>query len=130
LPISKKRHFGEGITKEDMAKLQWLNPKLVAQVSFTEWTHSGLLRHATFLGLRDDKDPKEVMRERPNARGSSLSMTRCRSESTSAPRSRKGIGSCSGGMLFHSHLPERNYDASSVTRPTKATIATRARRPG
>jgi bifunctional non-homologous end joining protein LigD len=47
-----------------MAKLQWLSPKLVAQVSFTEWTHGGLLRHATFLGLRDDKDPEEVVRER------------------------------------------------------------------
>jgi ATP-dependent DNA ligase len=64
LPINKRGHFGEGITEEDMAKLQWLSPKLVAQVSFTEWTHGGLLRHATFFGLRDDKDAKEVVRER------------------------------------------------------------------
>jgi bifunctional non-homologous end joining protein LigD len=47
-----------------VAQLQWLNPKLVAQVSFTEWTHGRLLRHATFLGLRDDKDSKEIVRER------------------------------------------------------------------
>ena len=63
LPLSKTGHFGEGITKEDMAALQWLRPEVVAQVSFTEWTNSGLLRHATFLGLRGDKDPKEVIRE-------------------------------------------------------------------
>ena len=65
LPISKRSHFGEGITEEDMEKLQWLNPKLVAQVSFTEWTNGRLFRHATFLNLRDDKEPKEVVKERP-----------------------------------------------------------------
>jgi bifunctional non-homologous end joining protein LigD len=63
LPLSKTGHFGEGITKEDMETLQWLKPGLVAQVSFTEWTSYGLLRHARFLGLRSDKDPREVPRE-------------------------------------------------------------------
>jgi bifunctional non-homologous end joining protein LigD len=63
LPTSKKSHFGEGITADDMNKLRWLKPKLVAQVRFTEWTSYGLLRHATFAGLRDDKEPAEVTRE-------------------------------------------------------------------
>ena len=65
LPSSKKGHFGEGVTAEDMPKLRWLKPKLVAQVAFTEWTNYGLLRHATYLGLREDKDPTEVVREAP-----------------------------------------------------------------
>lgn len=64
LPLSRTGHFGEGITKEEMLKLQWVRPESVAQVSFVEWTNSGLLRQATFLGLRGDKDPKEVIRER------------------------------------------------------------------
>jgi bifunctional non-homologous end joining protein LigD len=64
LPTSRKSHFGEGITVEEMAQLCWLKPKLVAQVSFTEWTNYGLLRHATFEGLRDDKSPREIVRER------------------------------------------------------------------
>lgn len=67
LPISKTGHFGEGITKEDMAKLKWLRPERVAQVSFTEWTSSSLLRHATFLGLRNDKNPQEVVKEEVQA---------------------------------------------------------------
>jgi bifunctional non-homologous end joining protein LigD len=46
-----------------MEKLHWVRPERVAQVSFTEWTSYGLLRHATFLGLRDDKDPTEVVKE-------------------------------------------------------------------
>ena len=63
LPSSKKSHFGEGVTAEDMKKLKWLTPKLVAQVRFAEWTSYGLLRHATFLGLRDDKNAREVRRQ-------------------------------------------------------------------
>jgi bifunctional non-homologous end joining protein LigD len=63
LPTSKKSHFGEGITADDMNKRRWLKPKLVAQVRFTEWTSYGLLRHATFVGLRADKEPAEVTRE-------------------------------------------------------------------
>lgn len=39
----------------------FVNPKLVAQVSFTEWTKDGKLRHPVYLGLRDDKDAKEVV---------------------------------------------------------------------
>jgi bifunctional non-homologous end joining protein LigD len=63
LPSSRKSHFGEGITADEMTMLCWLKPKLVAQVSFTEWTSYGLLRHATFEGLRDDKEAKAVVRE-------------------------------------------------------------------
>ena len=63
LPGSRTSHFGEGITTEEMKELCWLKPKLVAQISFTEWTNYGLLRHATFEGLRDDKEPRSVVRQ-------------------------------------------------------------------
>jgi bifunctional non-homologous end joining protein LigD len=63
LPGSRTSHFGEGITTEEMKELWWLKPKLVAQISFTEWTNYGLLRHAAFEGLRDDKEPPSVVRE-------------------------------------------------------------------
>ena len=41
----------------------WVEPELVAQVGFTEWTSAGRLRHPRFLGLRDDKAASEVVRE-------------------------------------------------------------------
>jgi DNA ligase D-like protein (predicted ligase) len=44
--------------------VSWVAPELVAQVGFTEWTGHGRLRHPRFLGLREDKDPKQVVRER------------------------------------------------------------------
>jgi bifunctional non-homologous end joining protein LigD len=43
--------------------VQWVSPRLVAQIGFAEWTSAGLLRHPRFLGLRDDKAPTEVRRE-------------------------------------------------------------------
>ena len=44
--------------------VHWVRPKLVAQVGFSEWTPDGKLRHPRYLGLRDDKRPKQVVRER------------------------------------------------------------------
>ena len=41
----------------------WVEPELVAQVGFTEWTRDGRLRHPRFLGLREDKSATEVVRE-------------------------------------------------------------------
>ena len=42
---------------------RFVEPNLVAQVQFSEWTHLNTLRHPVFKGLRDDKDPKSVVRE-------------------------------------------------------------------
>ena len=44
----------------------WTRPELVAQLGFAEWTGEGRLRHPRFLGLRDDKRPTDVVRERPS----------------------------------------------------------------
>ena len=44
-------------------KPHWVKPQFVAEVKFTEWTADGKLRHPTYLGLRDDVDPREVRKE-------------------------------------------------------------------
>jgi bifunctional non-homologous end joining protein LigD len=43
----------------------WVEPELVAQIAFMEWTSDGRLRHPAFLGLRFDKPAREVVREEP-----------------------------------------------------------------
>jgi bifunctional non-homologous end joining protein LigD len=43
----------------------FVEPELVAEVEFTEWTKEGILRHPAYKGLRDDKRPREVVREVP-----------------------------------------------------------------
>ena len=47
------------------SNVHWVQPRLVAEVGFSEWTTDGELRHPRFQGLRDDKDPAEVVREVP-----------------------------------------------------------------
>ncbi|HUQ39540.1 MAG TPA: non-homologous end-joining DNA ligase [Acidimicrobiales bacterium] len=42
---------------------RWVEPELVCDVEFTEWTHNGTLRHPSYKGLRSDKSPGEVIRE-------------------------------------------------------------------
>ena len=46
---------------------RFVRPQLVAEIEFTEWTRDGMLRHPSYKGLRDDKDPTEVVRELPSA---------------------------------------------------------------
>ena len=60
-PASARR--GEAITAEVMKKIQWLRPKLVAQIEYTEWTKGNHLRHSKFVGLRNDKKASEVIKE-------------------------------------------------------------------
>jgi bifunctional non-homologous end joining protein LigD len=45
---------------------RWVKPELVAQIAFAEWTRDGRLRHPRYLGLRDDKPAREVVREEPS----------------------------------------------------------------
>lgn len=45
--------------------VHWVEPKLVAEVAFTEWTRDGRIRHPSFQGLREDKAAADIVRERP-----------------------------------------------------------------
>jgi bifunctional non-homologous end joining protein LigD len=63
LPEKSKGRWGLGITPAVMKRCQWVKPALVAQVKFTEWTLDDQLRQPVFLGLRTDKEAKDVVRE-------------------------------------------------------------------
>ena len=61
LPEKKRTQWA--LTREEMKNCVWLKPELVAQIEFTEWTPDGHLRHSKFIGLREDKEAGEVVRE-------------------------------------------------------------------
>jgi bifunctional non-homologous end joining protein LigD len=63
LPSTRTSHWGEGVTAEDMAALKWVKPTVVVEVAFTEWTRDANLRHAAYVGLREDKPARDVRRE-------------------------------------------------------------------
>lgn len=64
LPEPRNRSGRQGLTASQMRFCHWVEPRLVCQVRFTEWTDDGHLRQPVFLGLREDKEPGEVVRER------------------------------------------------------------------
>jgi len=58
-PVPARAWTGPGV--------HWVKPSLVAESAFSEWTNDGRLRHPSFKGLRTDKRPRDVVRERPAA---------------------------------------------------------------
>jgi bifunctional non-homologous end joining protein LigD len=69
LPETHRSRWGEGLTAEDMKKCLWTQPALVAQIEFLEWTDSDHLRHSKFAGLREDKNPRNVVKEQATEPG-------------------------------------------------------------
>ncbi|HVF70324.1 MAG TPA: non-homologous end-joining DNA ligase [Chthoniobacterales bacterium] len=64
LPSKQGGQWVQGITPSMMRKIEWVNPAFVCQVKFAEWTRDAKLRQPVFLGLREDKAPMEVIREK------------------------------------------------------------------
>jgi DNA ligase D-like protein (predicted ligase) len=65
LPETRQTRWGEGLTADVMKKCVWVKPELVAQIEFLEWTEGDHLRHSKFVGLREDKDARLVVKEEP-----------------------------------------------------------------
>ncbi|HWK68257.1 MAG TPA: DNA ligase D [Rhizobiaceae bacterium] len=57
--------FAERLAADDARQVRYVRPELVAEVEFRAWTADGLLRHASFRGLREDKPAQEIVREIP-----------------------------------------------------------------
>ncbi|WP_205030454.1 non-homologous end-joining DNA ligase [Psychroflexus aestuariivivens] len=55
----------EDFNDDNNGDYHWLKPKYVGEFGFTEWTDDNKLRHPRFLGMRDDKEPEEVVKEEP-----------------------------------------------------------------
>ncbi len=83
----------------------WVTPRLVAQVAFTEWTSDNRLRHPSFLGLREDKAPAEVVKEEPVA-----------VEKVSRARGRAGSRSEKPATVTLSHPERVLYPRDKITK--------------
>jgi DNA ligase D-like protein (predicted ligase) len=63
LPETGRARWGDSLDAEKMKKCVWVRPALVAVIEFLEWTDGDRLRHSKFVGLREDKEPKDVIKE-------------------------------------------------------------------
>ncbi|MDQ2994073.1 MAG: DNA ligase D [Pseudomonadota bacterium] len=73
--VQTKSHFKKILAGINKKSTVWIKPQLIAQVRFSEWTDGGVLRHPSYLGLREDKKPKEVRREKPRAEVKKVKVT-------------------------------------------------------
>jgi bifunctional non-homologous end joining protein LigD len=64
LPAAGRNRWDQGLTAAEMKRCHWVNPEKVCQIKFTEWTRDDRLRQPVFLGIREDRNPEEVVRER------------------------------------------------------------------
>jgi bifunctional non-homologous end joining protein LigD len=62
----KTSPFSPDVPRADARDAQWVTPRLVGEVAFSEWTNDDRLRHPSWRGLRPDKSPDEVVREQPD----------------------------------------------------------------
>src|SRR5579872_452923 len=66
-PLRVQRALVERVPPEMRRGVYWVQPELVCEVEFLSWTRDNVLRHPSFEGLREDKRPTEVVRERASA---------------------------------------------------------------
>lgn len=63
LPELGDGRWGRGLTAEKMKECVWLKPQAVVRIDFLEWTGADHLRNPKYIAMRDDKDPRKVVRE-------------------------------------------------------------------
>lgn len=102
-----------------MTPVTWVEPKIVCEVRFREWTKDGLMRHPVFVGLREDKDPKDVRREIPEP-APSVTNGRFTEKKESAPkRGRANLASINDSKVRLTNLdkvfwPEEGWTKGDV----------------
>jgi bifunctional non-homologous end joining protein LigD len=110
----KDSPFSAPPTGRDRYGVHWVEPELVAEIAFSEWTNEGILRQPSFLGLREDKDPREVRRERAaplsKAMGSEASASPTESSRKMVASRSSGAAKSSGGHLIVGGVKLSNPD--------------------
>ncbi len=103
--------FSRELAAEEKKDARWVKPELVAEVQFATWTGDHRVRQASFQGLREDKDPREIRREEPVAmpKPPKARKETPPAESTEKPN-KKSANTLEGFHLTH---PDKILDAES-----------------
>lgn len=82
-PLSSK------LTSQQARGVHWIEPKLIGEVEFAEWTGEGIVRQASFISLRSDKPVKDIIREQPRAADQLIAETAPKNKSQSQKPAKK-----------------------------------------
>jgi bifunctional non-homologous end joining protein LigD len=105
-------------------RAHWVKPALVCELAFTEWTGDGKIRHPSFQGLRRDKSPKQVVRERPVVVGEvPTGRTMARQRQTRRSGATPSAGDDSEPVVAGVRISNRDRVIFSKPRLTKLDLA-------
>jgi len=99
-PIRVSRPLVEQVPPEMRAGVHWVRPELVCAVEFLAWTRDNVLRQAAFQGLREDKRPTDVVRERASAAATASDPMR-KSATAKMPSTPSGETTVAGVAITH-----------------------------
>jgi len=88
------------VPRADRKGAHWIEPKLVAEINFAEFTDDGILRHPSFIALREDKPAKDVVKEVPQH-------LETKGAKAKAPKSKKAGGAAAEDFGIEISSPER-----------------------
>jgi bifunctional non-homologous end joining protein LigD len=101
--------------------IHWVEPELVAEVAFTEWTGDGVVRHPSFQGLREDKPAAEVVREvESSVRGQSAGGQSAGAQSAAKKPARKKGGTAQSALRAQNNGGKKAAAKSSATKSRSA----------
>lgn len=107
-----KMPFAQAPRERSRTAVHWVKPQLVAECNFAEWTSDGIVRQASFVGLRSDKPAKQIVHETPRKGGDVQQMT----EETKAASARKSARKSA-------KTPAPKKRATSPSHSNTATVA-------
>ncbi|MFN8310552.1 MAG: DNA ligase D [Chitinophagales bacterium] len=96
--------------------VQWMKPHFVAQVKFTEWTGDGSLRHPVFLGLRNDKKSKEVMRKNAASKPAVAKKAGAKPKSQKASSTKEEVRKVNGKELILTNQQKIYWPKEHITK--------------
>ena len=100
------------VPREERKGAVWLEPKLVAQIAFTERTRDGRLRHPSFKGLREDKPARDVHREERDGEEAGMAKTSVASSKTGGDATFEGITLTNPGKVYYPDIGLTKLDVA------------------